>query len=71
MNTQEEFDVNEHSFLIHTMVEAIQYLPVRTFISNRLESGITISIYKDPKSKVRWQYKLPGQKFSSQKEILL
>lgn len=65
----EDFDISDHAYIINLMTESLYSLPPKTFISHRLESGVMIALYKDPKSKIRWQYKMPGGRFSPQKLI--
>jgi hypothetical protein len=75
--------LDENIFLsdISSMLDAISSLPPCSQIQMRKEASdygvepfkdtkhIIISVYKDPKSRTWWNYKLPGKPYSKQRAI--
>ena len=65
----EQVDENEFLHEVDIMLDAIQPLPIRSHIQIKRDDNIAVAVYKDPKSRTWWHYKLPGKKFTNQKRI--
>lgn len=68
-NTLTDEEVKDFSYLIQIMYESIQSLPIRTGISHLMEDKRRVSMYKDPNSRVWWQWKPEKGVFCVQREV--
>jgi hypothetical protein len=66
---EKQIDENEFWHEVGIMLDAMKNLPVKSHIQIKRDDDIAVAVYKDPKGRTWWHYKLPQKRFTAMKEI--
>jgi hypothetical protein len=66
---EQERNLNEFIYEVSMMIDCINQLPNSTNIQTKRDDGIKIGLYKDPKGRIWWNYKLSGEPWVKQREV--